>query len=267
MDHRLLQQTVDLHFMESNQKRRAASNNASQIGHPCSRFLFYRRHPEHYLYQSDYGLETMHRFWIGAELEKSCLRLLMDAGIDVLEQQKSVEYPDYQVAGQIDLKIRNNGEIGVFEIKTVQDNLYGKIFTADDLLKTGKYYYGNYYHQLNWYLLMEGLENGGFILINKVNGDLKFVPMQIDIASADAIGEKLLAVNKALAEDQIPPAHNDAEICPFCTFRDHCCPPVCQSEEWKPSDNLPPETYDLLTRYRELHDLAAEYKQVDVALK
>lgn len=269
MDLLKINEALDIFLLRGESARMAASNNASQIGHPCARFLVYRRHPDHWDKAQPHDLGTLYRFRDGHDQERNIIRFLQDSGFDVYEQQKAVYYPDFQVAGLIDCKIRTNGDRAVSEIKVVPDHLFGKINSGTDFLDfpDAQYYYRNYYHQLNWYQLMEGMEQGLFVLKNRQNGRLKIIGMELDFNRADEISQKLIKVNQHLAAKTLPDFQPNPDVCLHCHYFAHCAPPLDFSGEFTPCETLPPDLYDLLKRYRELKPLAAEYEDIDDNLK
>jgi hypothetical protein len=251
----------------------AASNNASVVGHPCLRFLFYRRHPEHYHTAKPHSLATMFRFKDGEIAETEIIQILMTAEtygeFKIIELQKEVNYADLQMRGRIDAKAMRNGDRCIVEAKLVQPGVFNKVNRAEDFLQfpDNQWYYHNYFHQLNAYCLGDNCERGIYALKNRLTSAIKFVDHQLDFDRAEQIAQKLKLVNDALKADEVPAPLSNPEICPHCAFFGHCAPPLNFAGEFTPREQLPEDLAEKLRRYRELKPMAQEFEALDEEFK
>jgi CRISPR/Cas system-associated exonuclease Cas4 (RecB family) len=207
----------------------------------------------------DVGLELIFR--LGNEFEDMVVRQLQDARVRVVEQQKSYDWKKYQVTGHIDGQILGeDGELYPFDIKSSSPFVFDSIHTIDDL-KNGKYsYLRNYPVQLNLYLLMEERERGLFIFVNKVNGRLKEIWMDLDYALGEETLLKCEAINAHVAAGTVPePIPYSEDICGRCPFK-HVCLPERIGQEIEIVDDA--ELSAALDRFHELKPLSKEYDEL-----
>lgn len=247
----------------------AASNNASVIGHPCARYLYYRRHPEYYAKRALDTPESMIRMMDGGIAERGIIELLIAASggkFELVESQVEVNYPDFQVRGRIDAKIKSGDDVRILEIKLVQPYVWDHVRTSEDFLNLKSWWYHNYYHQMNFYCLAGNLERGIFALKNRLTSAVKFVDHTLDFERADEIVRKLKIVNDALKNDSPPEYLNDVDVCEQCAYFQACAPPMDYTDKGMVLD-LDDEVKELLEEYRALYPASNRFKEVDEILK
>lgn len=231
------------------------SNRASDIGHPCVRYHVCQRTRWREKSLHDVGLQLI--FGLGNEFEDMVIRQLLAARVRVIEQQKSYEWKEYQITGHVDGKLLgDDGKVYPFDIKSSSPYVYDSIHNIDDL-KNGKYsYLRKYPTQLNLYLLMEEQEKGLFIFVNKVNGQLKEIWMDIDYQLGEETLKRCEAINAHVAAGTVPdPIPYDEDLCGRCAFR-HICLPDFVGTEVEIDES---ELSTMISRYMELKSAAKEY--------
>ena len=235
------------------------SNRASELGHPCDRYLVYLRtrgmeRPLH-----DIGLQFI--FDEGNLHEDAVLRDLREAGIRIIEQQRSFEWKKYQITGSIDGKIQDDGNIIPIEIKSFSQWNWNAINSAEDMFKSKAVYMKKYPAQLTLYLIMDEKETGLFILKNKINGLLKQIPLKLDFAYAETLIQKAERINAHIKAgtlpDRIPYDDNISGNCPFA----HICLPDHKHEATLLDD---PELESKLDRRGELKSLKDEFEEIEI---
>ncbi len=203
------------------------SNRASQIGHPCFRYLVLERTRWSDKLMHEVGLQYI--FDEGNEQEKIVIKTLMEAGFDIAEQQRSFVEKKEKITGHIDLIMTHPKVLPdptPTEIKSISPFNFVKINTYSDIVNSKHYYVRNYAAQLQLYLYMTEYENGLFIFKNKSTGRMKFIQATIDLDYIDALFEKAKRVNAECEKEVIN--HNDLEatddisICQGCAYR-HIC--------------------------------------------
>jgi hypothetical protein len=238
------------------------SNRASELGHPCDRYLVYLRtrgmeRPLH-----DIGLQFI--FDDGNLHEDAVLKDLREAGIVVIEQQRSFEWKKYQITGSIDAKIKDNGNIIPIEIKSFSDWNWRAINSAEDMFKSKAVYMKKYPAQLTLYLIMDEKEDGVFILKNKVNGLLKQIPLKLDFAYAESLIQKAERVNGHIQAGTLPDRISyDDNVSGTCPFAHICLPDV----DHKPTILDDPELEIQLDRRGDLLSLRSEFEELDKEIK
>ncbi|OHB69336.1 MAG: hypothetical protein A2W17_12530 [Planctomycetes bacterium RBG_16_41_13] len=248
-------------YMDKQRKQYpVSSNRAGELGHPCIRYLTFLRvrgeeRPIH-------SLDTQFIFLEGQLAEKSVLRLLEDSGIEVIEQQKSFQWREYQIGGKLDGKIIHEDKMLPLEIKRMSPYLFDKMNTVDDLLKS-KYYY-KYPAQLTLYLLMDSQEQGIFIIKNPVTGRLKEILLNLDYEYGESLIKKAEQVNTCIADNTIPNPIPWEETCEKCCFKHLCLQEVLRKEIEFVVDQ---ELEELVQGFHELKQWRDEWEKINKKLK
>ncbi len=237
------------------------SNRASVLGHPCLKYLVLKR-----LKWEEETLpnETMKLIFNEGKLhENQVIKDMIEAGIEVIELQRSFEWSEYQITGHIDGKVKVNSKVYPIEIKTCSDFVFSKINSAKDLYESDKHYIRMYPAQMTLYLLMDNKEEGVFIFKNKQTGQLKEIPMRLDYDLGENLLQKAEKINEYVEKDEIPEQEIfDENLCSTCSFRHICLPEIARE-----SIEIAPDTNELLDRYFELKPLAKEYKEIEKKIK
>jgi CRISPR/Cas system-associated exonuclease Cas4 (RecB family) len=237
------------------------SNRASDLGIPCVRYHVLNRTRWQEKSLHDVGLQMV--FDMGNEIEEIVLKELAEAGIKVIEQQRSFQWKEYNITGHIDGQILDAGEAVPMEIKSCSPFVFKAINTIDDL-KRGKYpYLRKYPTQLNLYLLMDGKERGLFLFKDKVSGAIKEIPMQIDYELGEETLKRAEAINAHVAAGTLPEPINDDMWCDGCAFVHICLPDHIGKEVEIDTGELA----TLLDRLDALKEAKKEYEEIDAQIK
>lgn len=241
------------------------SNRASQIGHPCLRYLVFER--------TRWGDKIMHEVGLqyifdeGNEQEKIVIKTLMDAGFEIAEQQRSFQEKKENITGHIDL-IMSHPEVmkdqRPTEIKSISPFSFTAINTYKDIVNSKHHYVRNYAAQLQMYLYMTEYENGLFIFKNKTSGRMKFILATIDYDLIDSLFKRAKEVNKISAQEKIDypslECTDDSSICQGCGYR-HIC---FKDKEFGPGiqvvDDV--EAEEKIRRIKELEPSVSEHKEL-----
>ncbi len=194
----------------------------SEIGDPCPRRLWYK-------YNAPAVSETLPsttriKFLYGDMLEELVLQLARDAGHDVQDEQKEVEYAvpdsDWRIRGRIDAVVDGC----VVDVKSVTKYSEKKFHDGlhDDPF--------GYYDQLNGYTCVLKNDNMGFLTIQKELGHIHYFPFSPD---KGLFAKKVaIAVNsvQTQSEERIAPVAASATsknmkldtACSYCSFKQEC---------------------------------------------
>lgn len=201
-------------------------NRASEAGHPCERFLVAARTKQNLLALHDVALQRI--FDEGNVHERAVIRELEDAGFEIVEQQRPFEWPEFQLSGRIDAKIKDES-VNLnkpLEVKSCSPNVFlcvKKFHTAEDFTKAKQTWLRKYPAQLMSYLLMDDKgEEGIFIFKNKSTGELHQIDITIDFAYMEEILKKLERVNNHVKAGTFPAAELIDE-CKGCGFAKSFC--------------------------------------------
>ena len=205
------------------------SNRASDIGHPCIRYHVYNRTrwQDRSLY--DVGLQFI--FDMGNEIERIVIRELQDAGVEIVEQQRSFEWKEYQLTGHIDGKVIANRKAIPFDVKSCSPYVFKTITNIQDLKNSKYVHLRKYPVQLNTYMLMDNIDQGLFFFKDKTSGQLKEVWMELDYDLGEQTLKKCEAINAHVASDTLPDRIEfEEKICGECPFRHICLPDMVGQE-------------------------------------
>lgn len=237
------------------------SNRASDLGIPCVRYHVLNR--TRWQEKSLHDVRLQMVFDMGNDIEEIVLKELAEAGVKVIEQQRSFEWKEYQITGHIDGKVLDNGEVFPLEIKSCSPFVFKAINSISDLTN-GKYgYLRKYPVQLNLYLLMDGKERGVFIFKDKTSGQMKEIWMDVDYDLGEETLKRAEAINKHLADGTMPEPINDEMWCDGCAFAHICLPEQIGKEVEIDTGELA----IMLDRLEELKPIVKEYEEIDEKVK
>ena len=154
------------------------------------------------------------------------MRELQDAGIQVIEQQRSFSWPQYQLTGHIDGKILHEGIAYPFDVKSCSPWIFKSISNIDYLKKSKFHHLRKYPYQLNTYMLMDSVDKGLLIFKDKTSGQLKEVWMDLDYDMGEETIRRCERINEHVLLGTLPDPCDescgcDGERCPFV----HICMP------------------------------------------
>lgn len=237
------------------------SNRASDLGNPCVRYHVYNRTKWSEKSLHDVGLQRV--FSLGNDFEQIALRELQEAGIRIIEQQRSFEWKDYQITGHVDGLVQVNGGAYPIEIKSMSPFVFDSIQDINSLTK-GKYaYLRRYPTQLNLYMLMKGIDKAVFLFKNKSTGAYKEVWMDLDWQLGEETLKRAEAVNAHVKAGTLPDRIADDSQCDDCPFIHICLPDHTGAE-------VEIDTTDLaekLDRLEELKVYVKEHNEIDEQVK
>jgi CRISPR/Cas system-associated exonuclease Cas4 (RecB family) len=239
------------------------SNRASDLGIPCVRYHVLNRTRWQEKSLHDSGLQFV--FDMGNEIEEIVLKELAEAGVKVIEQQRSFEWKEYQITGHIDGKIMVDNIVYPvpMEIKSCSPFVFKAINSINDL-KNGKYgYLRKYPTQLNLYMFMDNKEKGVFLFKDKVSGQIKEIWMDIDYNMGEETLKRAEAINNHVAEGTLPDPINEEMWCDKCPFAHICLP----DQIGKEIEIDTTELSTMLDRLEELKPAVKEYDEIDGQVK
>ncbi len=239
------------------------SNRASELGHPCLRYLVFLR--TRWQEQTTPHVSVLLRLMHGEIYERVAKNLIEKSNLIVVEQSRCYEWKAYQITGKIDFKIAlNHKEAIPVEVKGLNPYDFQTINCIEDLLMHKKYWIRKYPAQLTLYMLMDNVEKGLFFIIDKSSFDFKCIWLDLDYVYAEELIKKAEMVNYYAASNTTPEGINDIEICQQCSFLHVCLPEIKGIEIEIISDD---ELEAMLRRYDELKEAVKEYDQIQKIIK
>jgi len=202
-----------------------ASNRASELGHPCERYLVLCR--TCWQQRKPHSVETEFIFEQGREIEKQSLREIEDAGFHVIEQQVTLAIPEFNITGHLDAKIsQNGGDKYPFEVKSMNEHIWKRVNSVEDLANSRQHWLRKYPAQITLYCHMEHAPMGLLYLKNKSNGQPKALWVDYDLNYANELLAKATRINNYVAAGTVPERIDEAVVCERCDFGHVCNPDI-----------------------------------------
>lgn len=236
---------------------------ASNLGHPCERYLYLLI--KHWDEQKPHDVGLQNIFDLGNTLEEHTISNIKEAGFEVLTPTvRSWKIDKPFITGREDIRIKDeNGELLPVEIKGISPFEFDKLNTIDDFFKSKKAYIRGYPAQLQAYMLYFGKEKGFFALTNKLTGQTKFIEMPFDYEYAESLLQKAERIYAALETNTPPDACDDISYCEGCSLAH-----ICGECRRVPTDiDLDDELDELINRKQALAEAKKEYEAVDKEIK
>ena len=235
---------------------------ASNIGHPCERFLyllirFWEKQTPH-----DEGLQNI--FDLGNSIEEYTIKKLRDAGLEVITPtQRSWKVENPLITGREDVRIKDpeDGQLYPGEIKGLSPFEWERLNSVEDFYNSRRHYVRGYPSQLLVYMWKFEKEKGFFILTNKLTGEIKVIDVPFDWDRADALlkkGERIYAALEDKTGATVPDACEDLTVCENCQLRH-----LCTAQIERPATDIDDgELEAAIDRQNELAPAFKEYNQL-----
>lgn len=202
---------------------------ASNIGHPCERYLYLLI--KHWDEQEPHGEGLQNIFDLGNSIEAYTIQKLRDAGLEVITPAvRSWKVENPLITGREDIRIKDpeDGQLYPAEIKGLSPIEWERLNSIDDFYNSKRYYVRGYPAQLMVYCWKFEKEKGFFVLTNKLTGELKIIEVPFDWQKADELlkkGERVYAALSDPTGHTIPDSCNDVTVCDKCSLRHICTAP------------------------------------------
>ena len=240
---------------------------ASNIGHPCERYLYLLIKNWEEKRPHDEGLQNI--FDLGNSIEAYTIKKLRDAGLEVITPtQRSWKVENPLITGREDVRIKDpeDGQLYPAEIKGLSPYEWERLNSIEDFYNSRRYYVRGYPAQLMVYCYKFEKELGFFVLTNKLTGELKIIEVPFDWERADALLKKAERIYAALDDKTgktIPDACDDISVCESCQMR-HLCTAVHERPATDIDDG---ELEAAIDRKNELATAYREYQEVGDRIK
>lgn len=239
---------------------------ASEIGHPCERYLVYSISNWNERQPHDPELEFI--FEGGRLVEDLAIKDFKDAGFKVYrpEPDKAIKESKPRITGHIDIRVDfGDGQVYTGEIKGLNVWDWQKLNTLEDFFRSEKVWIKKYPAQLMTYLYMKGEGRGFFYLKSIPRFQPKLIWVDLDYDYMEAILQKTERIEAHVKAGTLPPPMDwDDNTCRYCPFN-HICLPDRIGEEVEVIEDG--RLLELLNRHAELKPLAKEFDDVDSQIK
>ena len=238
---------------------------ASNLGHPCERYLYLLITQWQEQKAHDKGLQSI--FDLGNNIEEFAINQLKKAGFEVVtpvERSWKIDVKGGYISGREDIRIKDeNGELIPVEIKGLSAQEFEKLNTIEDFMFSKKHYVRAYPTQLFIYLYKFEKPYGFFVIVNKQTGEIKPIKMDFNFEFGEECLSKAERVYKAIEEKSIPEPIFDQCVCEKCSLQHICgsCQRVSADIE------LDDELEQLIEKQNELKPYASELEEVKDQIK
>lgn len=255
-------------FVKSEIKVYPCNNlRASNIGHPCERYLYLLIKHWDEQRPHDEGLQNIFDF--GNSVEEYTIQKLKNSGLEVITPTvRSWKVENPFITGREDIRIKDpdDGQLYPAEIKGLSPYEWERLNSVEDFYNSKRHYVRAYPSQLLVYCWKFEKEKGFFILTNKLTGVLKIIEVPFDWERADALLKKGERIYTALADrtgKTVPAACEDITVCESCGLC-HLCTANIERPEMDVDDG---ELEALIDEKTALKPYVDQHKRLDEEIK
>lgn len=208
------------------------TNRASMLGSDCVRQIVYWRTRWEEAELHDVHLQLI--FEEGKVQEKALMRDLEDAGIEVIEQQVTLSWPEYKITGHVDGVLNIDGVAVPLEIKSMSDHIWQSVawdgpreYDWPEVREAFKkrFWLRKYPAQLQIYMLCKDTESAIMLCKNKSTGAVAQINMRLDYEYAERLLQRAERINSHIMRGTMPERIPwDEDVCGNCAFVNLCCP-------------------------------------------
>lgn len=240
---------------------------ASNIGHPCERYLYLLI--KHWDEQKPHGYGLQNIFDLGNAIEPYTINKLKAAGFEVFTpENKNFKVDNPLITGREDIRIKDpsDNELYPAEIKGLSPFEWERLDSIEDFYTSKRHHVRGYPSQLLTYMWHFNKERGYFVLTNKLTGEVKVIDVPFDWDRMDEMIKRAERVYAALADkfgQTIPEACNDIDVCDGCNLA-HICTAFKAHVE---ADIDTGELEDLIQRKEALAAAYKDYNDVHDQIK
>jgi CRISPR/Cas system-associated exonuclease Cas4 (RecB family) len=242
---------------------------ASNIGHPCERYLYLLI--KHWDEQVPPDISLQGIFNLGNSIEEYTIKELREAGLEVITpvaRSWKINIRGGVITGREDIRVKDpeDGQLYPAEIKGLSPYEWERLNCIDDFFQSKRRYVRGYPAQLFTYMFHFGKEKGFFILTNKLTGAIKPIEVALDYDYGEQLlskGERVYAALNDPTGNTIPAACEDISVCESCSLR-HICTAAHERPEADIDDG---ELEAIIDRKNELKAGYDAYNDADKELK
>jgi len=222
-----IENSIRSHLQEQIDRRgvydHSRANWASELHHPCDRFLVYAR--LNWRDRKPVTVDSKFRLDEGVYQEDKVADLLARAGWRLHLAQMPLEWPKFEIRGKIDGAIIIGKKEYPAEVKSVSPWYWDQTKTVEQIKQHSKFWISRIPSQLNLYLLMKE-RPAGFLILVTFGKMPRILPMSIDYDLGELDLKQAERINKYVREAAYPPRiEYRSDVCGLCAF-EHICQPV-----------------------------------------
>jgi hypothetical protein len=238
---------------------------ASEIGHPCMRYLVYSITNWQDKSLHDPGLQFV--FEGGNAVEDMAINDFIEAGFKVYrpEPDKAIAESRPAVTGHIDIRVDfGTGKVYTGEIKGLNKYDFDSLNCLQDFFDSKKVWIRKYPAQLMTYLYIKNEDRGFFYLKSIPGFQPKLIWVDLDYNYMESLLQKTEQIENHIKNKTLPDRITDYSVCERCNFLQLCLPEIKR----QPMEFIDNEEMEAkLKRWEELKPLSKEYEEIDKEIK
>jgi hypothetical protein len=238
---------------------------ASEIGHPCERYLVHSI--VNWADRKPHDPELEFVFQGGRMVEDLAIKDLEKAGFRVYrpEPDKAIMESRPRISAHLDVRVDfGDGVVITGEIKGLNILDFDRLNCLQDFFNSKKSWIRKYPAQLITYLYIKAEEEGFFYIKSIPRFKPKIIPIKLDLVYMESLLQKTERVENHVANNTLPERIDDYSVCEYCAF-DHVCLPPMVRDGLEFIDDL--EFLEMVERRAELYPVSKEFDEIDKFIK
>jgi len=238
---------------------------ASEIGHPCERYLVYSI--TNWQDRTPHGPELEFIFEGGRVVEDLAIKDFEEAGFKVYrpEPDKAIAESKPRISGHVDIRVDfGDGKVYTGEIKGLNKYDFDSLNCLQDFFDSKKVWIRKYPAQLMTYLFIKGEDRGFFYLKSIPGFQPKMIWVDLDLDYMESILQKTERIERHIKEETVPDPIGDYSVCEHCAFLHLCTPELKRTAlEMIEDEDLEAK----IDRWNDLKPFHKEYRELDRDIK
>ena len=239
----------------------ARRNRASELGHPCLRYLYLLR-----TMPSEDIVKLQKLFRVGKFFEEIIVKRLIQI-LPVQAFQRPIENKELQIAGVLDILLETKQPLEIKSCSYENFQEIQKYIDQPKILKQADLLFRKYYFQVQTYLMLLKVEQGFLYVIDRQRGGETIIEITRDEPTIQEIIEKAERVNECVAKEVLPEGINQKNICSHCYFYKKICSKEFQNKKKIQVVNLSEDFIEKMDKYFVLQQQFKELKKLETEIK
>lgn len=245
--------------------RATNSNRASSIGDECDRKLVYAR--TRWRDQKMHNAVLQGIFDAGNVIEEAAIQDMKAAGYKIVQQQRDLALPAYELTGHVDCMIEVEGSQFPIDVKSMSPHIWNSVNDPIDFFDHKYPHVRHYPAQAIIYGYMAAADWSALFLVNKVTFETKTIWFKIEDFKdyVDALKEKASNVTNHVRAGTLPDRIDDLSVCDKCPYNGICLP----DKQFGPAIEIvnDPDFLTMLERWEATKASSNEHDELDEEIK
>jgi hypothetical protein len=237
-------------------------NWASEMSHPCDRFLTYSRLNFSERRDKSNDMNFLYRILAGKKFEIEFRHLVEETGAEIVLQQKRFEWKKFEISGRVDGMIQIGRPLYPLEVKFINPRFFDQISDIESIKSHRSYWIHRLLTQLNLYQLMADSEFG-FLGLGTPGRRPKLLVNPLDLEIGERAIKKTENVNAHVKKKTYPDRIPYSDLCELCDYNALCSPMKISTTDVIDEEELKP----FIRTWIETRDSSKRFKKADEEIK